>query len=113
VSQKYVFCTFGTPSLIFTKNKKGIFFYRCRNKKKEGGNILNTEMMTSAYKMLYEIETTLRGIIERKMNDHYGLLWRKRFHEEGRGYYHDTRCLFWEVSPSSQRVQSNRKATTL
>lgn len=36
------------------------------------------ELMTAAYSMLYEIETTLAKIIESNMKIHYGLGWQQR-----------------------------------
>jgi hypothetical protein len=54
--------------------------------------------MTKSYRMLYEIETTLRYIADSKMRQQYGPLWRRRFGEEGRYYLHDIIALFGKYS---------------
>lgn len=54
--------------------------------------------MTNSYRMLYEIETTLRDIVDNKMRQRYGPIWRRRFGEEGRYYLHDTIALFGKYS---------------
>lgn len=60
---------------------------------------MNIDMMTQAYRMLYEIETTLREIVDRKMTAYYGYLWRRKLNEEGRDYYHDTVSYFGKYNP--------------
>lgn len=43
----------------------------------------NIDAMTKSYRMLYEIETTLRDIADSKMRQRYDLIWRRKFGEEG------------------------------
>lgn len=60
--------------------------------------MLNIDAMTNSYRMLYEIETTLRNIADSKMRQHHGPIWRRKFGEEGRDYLHDTIAVFGTYS---------------
>lgn len=50
--------------------------------------------MVDSYRMLYEIENTLRENADSKMRQLYGPMWRRRLDEEGRNYLHDTIALY-------------------
>lgn len=58
----------------------------------------NIDAMTKSYRMLYEIETTLRDIADSKMRQRYDPIWRRKFGEEGRYFFHDTIALFGKYS---------------
>ena len=61
---------------------------------------MSPDHMTQAYRMLFEIETTLRNVIEFKMFESYGHIWRSMFHEHKRKYfYHDTVACFGKYQP--------------
>ncbi|MDQ0246498.1 hypothetical protein J2S09_004102 [Bacillus fengqiuensis] len=55
---------------------------------------MNIVTMTKSYRMLYEIEITLRDIADSKMGKRYGPIWRRKLGEEGKDYLHDTIALF-------------------
>ncbi|WP_336883816.1 hypothetical protein [Priestia koreensis] len=50
---------------------------------------MNVERIKEAYGALYEIETSLKDIIEDKMSTEHGPLWRRKLREEGKKHFHD------------------------